>query len=158
MSARAPRAHALDLATGAEKWRTTGPTGQLTAAQNTLVAIAGHRIVALRPGLGAAADRSDGPCHPAGRRRPARPAPGATTNIYGNSDHTGAINLAEPRPPLRRRWTATGNVIGALVADGRVFSLDLVASVGARSVPRPRDRRGAVRTKFAGNTRAGVRL
>ena len=156
VGSRAGVLHALDLATGAEKWRTTSPTGQLTAAQNTLVAIAGYRIVALRP---ASAPPQTGPADrvtPPVDVGPPAPAPGATTNIYGNSDHTGAINLAEPRPPLRRRWTATGNVIGALVADGRVFSLDLVASVGARvRALDPATGAELWRHDFPGSTRAG---
>ena len=93
------RPFALDLATGAEKWRTVSPAGHLTAAQDTLLAVSGYRLIALRP--------ASTPPQPA--RRTVFPAvdvgpagPATTTNLYVNADHTGAVNLAEPRPPLRR--------------------------------------------------------
>ena len=108
---------AVDVLTGAELWRgsTGGPgtfysgTGYqgIAVAHDTLIVPSGTRLVAFRsaaapPQIGLA-DRTVAPVD----LGPVEPGPGATTNLYGNADHTGAVNLTRPAPPLRRRWQTT---------------------------------------------------
>ena len=125
---------AVDVHTGAELWRgsTGGPgtyyedTGYhgLAVAHDTLIVPSGTRLVAFRsaaapPQVGLA-DRVTPPVDVG----PAQPQPGSTTNLYGDANHTGGVNLSQPAPPLRRRWQTATSTLTALVADGRVFAIE----------------------------------
>jgi outer membrane protein assembly factor BamB len=116
----------LDARTGAQLWQgaATLSAGRLALAQDTLVVSSGSKLIGFRaaaapPQVGLP-DRTVAPVDVG----PPAPSPGATTHLYVGADHTSAINLADPRPPLKRRWETTVPTTTALVAAGKVFAIE----------------------------------
>jgi outer membrane protein assembly factor BamB len=137
----AGKVFAVDLATGEEIGRATigaaprysvsGLSG-IAVAQKTLVAPSATGLVALREAASPPQPGPDDTTPAAVDPGPPAPAPGATTNLHVDAGHTGAINLSEPAAPLRRRWSVPAYPTMALVADGRVFSVEKVPPSSAR--------------------------